>query len=171
MSVINFTNMNENAVPAPAPGEVNIFSNSGGDLAYKDENGQVNLFGAVFGKNFANKKKTSDQTTTQRSFQAYDSIIAPADGNNYLVYVRYVWGYSSGSTDFRGRILINGSQALEEHRQEPKDGGNDQRYHFSTMTLAVPSGGNVEVEIEFAAGSSGNQARLYESEIILWRID
>ena len=171
MSVINFTNMNGAAVPAPAIGEVNIFSDSGGQLSYKQDDGQVKVFGALFGQTFASKLKTIDETTTQTSYQTYDQLIAPAEGNNFFVMVRYVWGYASGSTDFLGRILVNGTTGVSEHMQEPKDGGNDQRLHFSTFTVAQPVGGNVDIQVQFAAGSAGNQARLYESEIFIWRID
>ena len=171
MSVINLTNINGTAVPAPAIGEVNIFSDSTGNLSYKKDNGEIKVFGALFGQGFSSKKKTLDQTTTQTAFQTYDNLTVPAAGNNYFVMIRYVWGYSDEATDFRSRFLINGVQNNEEHRQEPKDKGADQRLHFSTFTVAQPSLGQIVIDLEFASGDGGKQARMYESEIFIWRID
>ena len=165
------TLVNQAVAPVtPNPNEVSIYVDTNNEPKYINGSGQVRGFDSLFGQNFASQKKTADETTTSTSFVNYDSFITQnLPEADYFVMVRYVWGYASGANDIRGQINLNGSPLIEEHRQEPKDGGVDQRFHFSTFTIAKLAGVNT-IDIDYAT-SNGSQARMYESEIILWRIN
>jgi len=155
----------------PPAGKQKIFTTAANGPAVKKSNGTVETFKSLFGTNFASKKKTDDLVNTTTTFQNYDtlSLIGVPQGN-YLIFVRYVWGYSSAANDIRVQCQLDGVNMFEEHRQEPKDGGADQRMHECIPTV-LSLDGDHDITIDWASSNGGNQARMYESEFILFRID
>jgi len=157
----------------PGVGKSAIFVDSanGPSVRKGGPGGGVETFKSLFGTGFASKKKTADETNSSTTPEIYDSLsIIGAPAGNYLVFLRWVWGYSSGSQDIRVQWYLDNNPMIEEHRQEPKDGGSNQRMHESVPTV-ISLDGDHEIKVEYSSSAAGNQARMYETEIILFRID
>jgi hypothetical protein len=170
MSSINLTKLNPNAVPAPANGEVEFFVDSSLEPAIKLPNGRIKTLGSLYGTQFNSKKRDTTQTTSGTNFTVYDALqLNNLPQGNYRIDMRWVWGYASVSNDIRVQWLLNGALLISEHMQEPKDGGADQRHHECSFAIENLTGNNT-IEILFAS-SGGNQARMYESQVVVYRVD
>lgn len=174
MSEIVFDDLN--AKPsAPAANEASFYFKDN-EPKYQLSDGIELGFGSAFGLDHFEDQKNVTETTTSTIFQTYLSVNynGLTSGAKYRVAVRWVWGYGSGSNDYRGRLLINSSQVGEELRMEPKDAGNDQRIHSNMwFYLEVPSDLNTSantIEYQYASSSNGNQARTYACYFEFWRI-
>lgn len=156
---------------APANGKQTIFADVNNGPSVRKSNGDIETFKSIFGTQASSAKETADLINTATTFQNYLNFnptnLPPG---NYLVLMRVVWGYSSGTNDIRVQFQLDNSDFVSELRQEPKDGGADQRMHDTIFSL-VSLNGNHNFDINWAASSGGNQARMYEAEIILFRVD
>lgn len=164
--------LNERSTPpsAPSNGKQTIFVDENNGPSVRKSNGDVEPFKSLFGTTFTNKKKESDETTTSPTFVNYDTLnLTGVPQGNYLIMMRWVWGFASGANDIRVQWQLDEANIIEEHRQEPKDGGADQRHHNSSFSV-IQLDGNHAITIDYAS-SNGSQARLFESEIVLFRID
>lgn len=164
--------LNERSTPpnAPSNGKQTIFVDENNGPSVRKPNGDVETFKSLFGTNFTNQKKTVDETTSSQSFVNYDSLVLTGvPPGNYLIMMRWVWGFASAANDIRVRWQLDNADIIPEHRQEPKDGGADQRHHESSFSILALNG-NHTINIDYAS-SNGSQARMFQSEIILYRID
>lgn len=85
----------------------------------------------VFGTEFYEIADENESTTTSSNFQ--QKIRLNADnltGGKYRLGWYYEWGYEDTRNDYEGRIQINDTTTVMEHREEPQDTGTDQ-YHTS----------------------------------------
>lgn len=155
----------------PANGKATIYVDQGNGPSVRKSNGDIETFKAIFGTQASSAKETADLVNTSTAFQNYLTF-NPTNlpQGNYLVLVRIVWGYSSGSNDIRVQFQLDNANFVSELREEPKDGGADQRKHSMAFSL-VQLNGNHTFDINWAASSGGNQARMFEAEIILFRVD
>lgn len=141
------------------------------------DTGQTTPFKGAFGANLQLDERLDEQTTTSTTWQTYLNInynsIDPT--STYRMGLQFVWGYSSASTDFEARMLINNEQYGEIFKVEPKDGGTDQRnqeYMLAWLSEARFSAWttNNQVQIQFRASNGGNTARMYKASVEFWRI-
>lgn len=163
--------VNSAAEPSTPPaGKTKIFIGPEGPSAKKDD-GSVDPFKSVFGTRFVAQKKTADEVNSTTTPVTYDSIdLIGVPQGNYLILVRWVWGYASGANDIRVDWQLDDVNFIEEHRQEPKDGGADQRHHEQAFSVLQLDGSHT-IKVDYRSSNGGNQARMYETELVLFRID
>lgn len=116
------------------------------------------------------------------------SFTAPVTGN-YHIYVFYSWSYDDATSDFEGRIQLDGVDLpRSEHIQEPKDvggtgetcanfgGGTDnsgtnQRYGKSYSKYINVTTGAHTIDLDFASGGAGGiEATIYGATISIKRV-
>lgn len=162
----------------PAAGRTKIWVDDGdGKPKYTNDAGVTSPFGGLYGQNFQATLEDADATNNTTSFVTYDDLSYTVDTvSGFVIYevnINFVWGYSAPSTDFRARLLVNGVQIGEEFRQEPKDGGVDQRQY---MSLTVPVFGfqlgtvTGTIEFQFAASNAGPEARMFYNYMTIKRV-
>jgi hypothetical protein len=94
----------------------------------------------------------------------------------YKLMTSYGWNHDNNSNDFEGRILDNGIQMGELHKQEPKDsGGSDptgttQRFYnprpfFFVVTVAAVH----SFTLQYRTDSAANESSIWEASMELWR--
>lgn len=142
-----------------------------------DDNGITSSFESIYGSEYQSDVNDILATNNTTTFQSYlnlpYTITDVTVSSTYEVEVNFIWNYSSGSTDFRGQILINNVQYKEDFRNEPKDGGTDQRfwngfkYRVGGDELSLLSG---NITWAFAASSGGNTARMYYCYLSIKRV-
>ena len=162
-----------------APGEAALSVNhSTGEPQVTDgDTGLTKPFTGSFGGNFHLGEREDEQTTSSTSWQTYltKNINGINRNNLFRAAINIFWGYSSASRDFQARILINGVQAGEIFRCEPKDGGSDQRktdgvpLYLSSSKFPDLQTDNI-FEIQFRASDSGDTARMYRALLEFWRV-
>lgn len=150
-------------------------------LKLMDNNGTVinltDLNVSVFGTEFQEDSDDTITTTTSVVFTNKLRLTTPAlPAGNYRIEWNYQWNYDQGTTDFVGQVSNNTTVDLYmEHRQEPKDtggsgpGGTDQRHQLSGFVVRALSGIN-EIDINYAAGSNGVVAAIWNARLTIWRV-
>lgn len=133
----------------------------------------------VFGKNHAFAQSLPISTTTSTTFQnkvtlASYSVVAAA---TYRLTVSYGWNHDSGTNDFEARLMQNGAQVGELHKQEPKDAaggdptGTTQRYYASrTIYISLPLATTLTWDLEYRTDSGGAESSIWEATIEVWRV-
>lgn len=167
MSEIRVLNRNDDPATPPS-GKATLYVKDGEPFV-KLDNGTIVSFQSVFGQNKTVQKKVALETTGG-SEATYDTLnLSFLPTGKYRVGIRYVWNHSSGANDFIGDCRLDGNSLWEIHQQEPKDGGTDQRNPFYAFT-EVDLSGNHAITINYES-SNTNTARIYESEIEVWRVE
>lgn len=135
--------------------------------------------GGVFGTEYDYEEKTTLQTTTSTSWQEYMSLTtASLSAGKYRIGWMYVWSYSDSNDEFMARVqvdnttnLINpGDGTYPYHRQEPTDGGTDQRcynYGFREVTLTA---GVHDIDMDFQSDETADTARMHHGQIEIWKV-
>ena len=163
---------------SPTAGRYKIWVSSvDGKPKITDENGVTLGFESLYGSdlNFdTNDLDTTNNTTTFQNYLTIPYAVSTVDANaRYEVTISFVWGYSSAANDFRGQFTINGVQFGEEFRQEPKDGGTDQR-HYTTFNFPVTGTDlnllNGFIGWNYASSTGGNIARMFYCYLKLKRL-
>lgn len=127
----------------------------------------------VFGTEHHWAQNSSISTTTSNNFQTKLSLTTnPLLGGIYRLEVNYGWFLDSISDDFEGRVLQNGVQIGELHKQEPKDNSqNAQRMYVSRKGFLNLSPGTYTYTLQFRTdGSPSDPASIFEATIELWRV-
>lgn len=171
--------LNERATfPVGTPtGKVDITVGPNRSLILTDENGstvyQANVYGQDYNGDFNDAFATNNTTVFQNYLNVPYTVTSIGIDAYYELEVSFIWGYSSGSTDYRGQLSINGIQYKELFTKEPKDGGSDQRdwrgfkYLVRGDELGALSG---NLDFNFASSSSGNTARTFYAYLSLKRV-
>lgn len=126
---------------------------------------QIEPYGSFF--QYAEKKPMS--STSSSSLVDHLQFNTPAlVAGVYIVSFYYNWGYSSTSRDFHAEIFVDGND-LMIHRQEPKDTGSDQRNIASGLIPVVLAAGVHEVSLMYGATNNYDTARIYNTNLMIWR--
>lgn len=124
----------------------------------------------VFGTEYNYAESLGLSTTTSSTFQNKLTLNTSLPAGTYHLEWCYAWGYSNTSTDFEGRVQVDGS-TVDEHVQEPKDSGSDQIHRVSGFhRVTFGSAGSRSFTIDYRAGSGGNQARIQSARLAVWRV-
>lgn len=129
--------------------------------------------GPVFGTEYQSASSESESTTTSTSFQNKLNMTTPSlPAGTYRIGYSYEWNLS-GSTryDFRGRVQINDTVTISEHREEPQDSATDQWRDFSGFFHHTGSG-VLSIDIDYErSSSSGGTARIRRARLEIWRVE
>ena len=164
-----------NYTPDTSPAQVNDADQLSAHLAGID-----NAIGTppVFGTEFAFAQNLPISTTTSTTFQnkvTLGPLNLPA--GTYRLCVSYGWNHDNNGNDFEGRVLENGAQLGEIHKQEPKDSaggdptGTTQRYYVNRVAyLTYGSPTNVTFDLEYRTDANGQESSIWEATIEIWRV-
>jgi hypothetical protein len=132
----------------------------------------------VFGDGFSSANEFNTTTNSTTSWQTKVTLQFPMiAGHTVRLGWGYMWNYNSTTSDFQGRIRVNGQEYLLHH-QEPKDSagnygstGSDQRqpacgFDYFTAT----STGTVTLDVQYRASSNGVLASIWEARLEQWRV-
>ena len=112
-------------------------------------------------------------TTTSNNFQTKVTLVTDSlIGGTYRIEISYGWFLDSISDDFESRVLQNGGQIGQLHKQEPKDSiGNAQRMYAFRKGFITLSPGVYTYQLQFRTdGSASDAASIFEASIELWRV-
>lgn len=121
---------------------------------------------------FDNAISTTTSTTFQNKITLAAGVI-PA--GLYKVKVSYGWNHDATNNDFEGRILNNGAQLGELHKQEPKDSagtdptGTTQRHYVHREYFVNFPAGARTLDLEYRTDSGGVESSIWEASLELWR--
>lgn len=132
-----------------------------------------------------------NQTTTLANYLQLDVVI-PETGD-YVIEWDYIWSYNSGTSDFIGRLLLDGSRlpldagqpSYPDHIQEPKDSGGagvlleninnlgntidtgtNQRHSFKSSYLVQSmTAGAHTIILSWSGSTTNNEAAIYTGNI------
>ena len=118
----------------------------------------------------------SISTTTSTTFQNKLTLNAGAlPAGDYKLVVTYGWNHDANGNDFEGRILNNGAQEGELHKQEPKDSaggdptGTTQRYYVHREIFLTLAAGARTFDLEYRTDSGGAESSIWEASMELIR--
>lgn len=135
--------------------------------------------GEEFGKWFSYADDPGVSTTTSTSFRDKVVLITPyLPEGLYRVAFGYGWSCNSTSRDFESRLLEDGQQLGQLHRQEPKDAsgsfgstGTDQRHVGGLRAFYRElSEGVHSYELQYRTVSNGVISSIWDALIEFWRI-
>ena len=150
------------------------YSNATSDLTATEVQAAIDelAFPRSVGFAFDNAIDTTTSTTFQNKVTLNLGVIPAGD---YKVKVSYGWNHDSGTNDFEGRILNNGAQLGELHKQEPKDAaggdptGTTQRYYCHREIFVTLAAGARTFDLEYRTDSAGVESSIWEASIEVFR--
>lgn len=123
-----------------------------------------------FGSNYQTVGNSLTYTSTNPNYLTAISIITGViPAGSYRISWFYNWGYSSTGNDFMGRVQLDGT-TIFEHIQEPKDSNTDQRHVVSGFYVANISNASHTITLQYRPQSGGQEARLYNPRLEIFRI-
>ena len=105
-------------------------------------------------------------------------ITDPLDAGKYRIGWSYSWNLDSLSHNFLARIVLNDTEILSEHVQEPKDStgnfsntGTDQSHKASGFLFKNLAGTN-EIRLDWGrTGPGGIETSIWDARLELWRVE
>lgn len=156
-----------NYTPSTAPVEVTNVDHLSAHLAGIDS-----ALAPISEKFFASS--TGISTTTLTTFQTKVSLGPNTySGGLYKLTVSYGWNHNALNSDFEARILFDGSQLGELHKQEPKDAagadstGTTQRYYVTRTGVLNIGAGNHTIALEYRTDDSAAESSIWEAYIMI----
>jgi hypothetical protein len=110
-------------------------------------------------------------TTTSSSWQDKIDWDTPwLDAGEYHLKFTYVWSYTNVNNDFKARVLIDDTDEIFLHVQEPKDAGTDQRnvvmsWRFITLTAGVHN-----IKLQYGSGDGTSTAGIRDVAIEFFEV-
>jgi len=122
---------------------------------------------------FENATPANNNTTTLTDF--INQSVPFQNTALYKVSVHFVWSMNSGGTDFIADLLVNGTSIVEQMVWEPQDTagggafGTDQRYHAVMSGVFSAAGAAQNVQFQFAASTTNDNAAVYRAHLFVER--
>lgn len=124
----------------------------------------------IFGTEFQWDESTGESSTNSLSYVRKLRLTTTSlPAGEYRIGWSYNWSHNSTISDFEARVFLNDSITIEDHRQEPKDSGTDQRYQNGGFSIRTLSGINT-IDIDWRTDNAGNTAFIRETRLEIWRI-
>lgn len=141
------------------------------DKFYGDGSNLTNVQ-SVFGSYFTYGESLSLSTTTSTAYQNKVTITTGiVAAGTYRIGWSYGWYFTSTSYDFLGRVQVNNTTTIFEHRQEPQDTGTDQIHPVSGFYYyTVESPTSLTIDLDYCSGSAGNTAGIRSAILEFWRV-
>ena len=112
-----------------------------------------------------------ESSTDSETFQNKVTLSETVAAGDYFVEVSYVWRFDHTSHDFRGRITIDNVLQGQEHRQEPKDAGSDQRHLAFRRYKVTLTAGSHDIDLDYCTSDDDGTAYIYDASITLTPIN
>lgn len=126
--------------------------------------------GGIFGTRYSFVSDNTASSTGSNTYQTALTLTTPVlPEGNYNVTFFYNWGYNSTGRDFMGQLIVDDTTVIMEHRQEPKDPGTDQRHVASGNIPITLTAGVHTIKLQYKCQNSGDNARIRNKSIQIWR--
>lgn len=124
----------------------------------------------VFGSNYKSASNSTAVTTTATTYSTVLTLTTDdLPVGEYIVGFFYNWGYGNTSYNFMSRIEIDSSDVIMIHEQEPKDTGTDVRQIGSGSIPVSMTAGVHQIRLQFRSQRSGDEARMRNMSMYIWR--
>ncbi len=134
-------------------------------LEWKDEQ-PLPVFGNGFEEDY---KQAAESSATLATYHTLVSATKPA--GKYRVGWKVTIVGSNTSNDAICYVKANGVDLGERYQLEPKDPGTDQRGNFTGMGyITLATAGTITIIVTYDSSSS-NVARIYDSQLEVWRVE
>jgi len=151
---------------APTSGQV-LTATSSTVAEWQDASGGGGVYGSEVQYNSSESYSSTTSTSWQQKLRLTTSSLP---SGVYKIEWYYEWGYSSTSRDFKGRVQINDSTTIMEHREEPQDSGSDQYRPLCGFYYAESLSGVKNIDLDYCSGSSGYTSRIRRARLSIFRI-
>lgn len=133
----------------------------------------------IYGSFYVQDESTTNTTHTNESWVTkltLDADDCPA--GEYRIGWYYEWNCDSTSRDFVGRVILNDSDTLGEHQQEPKESGGssigssgtDQRHVVSGFCYRTLTAGDHEIDVQFRTQDDDVEVSMFRTRLELLRV-
>ena len=136
--------------------------------------------GEVFGSQYAYAEQENPQVSTEDdSFQQALRLTTPdVPAGTYRIGWYYEWAADATNEDFIGRIQLDNSTTIAEHRQEPKDSGGsdssgsgtDQRHNASGFRHVQLTAGVHNFDLDYLGQDDDYEVTVYRCRFEFWRV-
>ena len=150
------------------------YDNTTSELAATDVQAAIDEL--AFPRLIASAFDNAISTQTTETFQVKVTLnagVLPA--GDYKIKATYGWNLDGTGDDFEGRIMLNGVQQGELHKQEPKDAaggdptGTTQRMYNHRERFLTLAAGAQTFTLEWRTDDAGVEASIWEASLELWR--
>jgi hypothetical protein len=157
----------------PALNEISIYPDTNGSIKFKDDTGNVQPLGSIFGneykvetfKDFLSPSQISSETSSPFLTMITSSLPA----GTYRIGWSATYRYSANARDGIFRLIVNSTE-VDIQQAEGKDSGTDQRNKLCDFDEFVLSGTN-EIRIDVSCKDAGDVLSIYKSKIEIWRVE
>lgn len=116
-------------------------------------------------------KSVGLSTTTSSSWQDKLDWTTPwLDAGEYHLKFTYIWGYTNVNSDFMCRILIDDTDEIFLHQQEPKDAGSDQRNVVMSWRFITLTEGKHNIKLQYCSGDGSSTAGIRDVAIEFFEV-
>lgn len=124
-------------------------------------------FSSYFQQNSSDGESTSTSVTFQEKV-SLSTISLPS--GTYRIGWMYEWSHSSTNSSFVGRVQLNNTTILMDHREEPQDGATAQYRPNNGYYYAVGISGVQLIDLDFAISATTSTARIRRARLEIWRV-
>ena len=149
---------------APTSGQVLTWRDGSSEWGPEDSAG-----GGGFEDLYEDEDTTTRSTTTTGWDLAHRLTTGALSGGDYRVGFYYTWRHSAISNDFKGRVLVDGTE-VHFHQQEPKDQYGDQRAVASGFAYVTLTAGVKNIDLEFGSSVWTQTSYIYVSRLEIWKV-
>lgn len=150
------------------------YDNTASELSATDTQAAIDEIAFPRLVGYANSNGIS--TTTSTTFQTKVTLNAGTlVAGTYKLITNYGWNHDATDSDFEARVLNNGAQLGELHKQEPKSSaggdptGSTQRYYCNRQgVFALPAGARTFV-LQYRTDDAADESSIWEASLELWR--
>ena len=147
----------------------NIFKNLKGTTSSTFTVGKPSSPDQVIGL-IAWDKYDTQMDISDTSYNVYREVSFYLPKGTYRIAYLYYWNYSNVTDDIRIQCRFDGTE-VSFQRQEPKDGGSNQRYLHTTFDyVTVDTDGDYTMQIRFRCRSTSHIASMFRSVMEIWRV-
>lgn len=112
-------------------------------------------------------QSSTNSTTPQLKLRM---TITDVPEGKYRIGWYYEYGGSNISSDFHGRVRIDDTTDIMEHRQEPKEAGDDQSSLACGFAYPDLTSGNHNIDIEYWSESASATVYIKNARLEIWRV-
>ncbi len=158
----NNTLISEDVVVIDFSGNANVTEESSNNVKVEIP------FGSEFQENIDDSESTTTSTSFQQKLRMTTSSLTSA--YKYRIGWYYESQHRNRTTDFRGRVQINDTTTITEHRIESKDAGTDQWESVSGFYYLTGQSGIINIDLDYCSTNNANTSGIRRARLEIWRV-
>lgn len=115
-----------------------------------------------------------ERSTTSNDYIEYTTMTTSSlEAGDYRIGWFYLWAVSHSNRDFHGRVLLDGSDVLLHHKEEPSQGSEaeTQRHGLCGFVKRTLGAGVHTIKLEYKRGASPASSTIYEAHFELMKVN